>query len=276
MRKIPSKTNTIVQSSYIGFPGELTVDQNSLSIRIHDGSTVGGIEIKGQTGPIGPTGAQGAASTVTGPTGAQGVPGTAGTTGPTGAASTVTGPTGLAGAASTVTGPTGLAGITGPSGPGANQYLNTTSNVTFASTTVTGNVTLGSTQADNLTFNGSVSAATSLSTASSVGYLGTPINTQNGSSYSIILSDMGKTVYMTYAGTATLTIPANITTAFPVGTIINIVASSGTTVTVSITSDTLYLGGSGITGTRTVAAFGMASIMKVSSTAWYISGAGVS
>lgn len=45
MRKIPSKSNSIAQSSYVGFPGELTVDPDSFSVKVHDGSTAGGISV---------------------------------------------------------------------------------------------------------------------------------------------------------------------------------------------------------------------------------------
>ena len=118
-RKYISKSYQINSNTYVGSSGELTVDVSSRSLKIHDGSTPGGLTIAGGTGPTGPTGATGAASTVTGPTGATGTASTVtGPTGATGAASTVTGPTGptgATGAASTVTGPTG-AGYTGSTG----------------------------------------------------------------------------------------------------------------------------------------------------------------
>jgi len=137
----------------------------------------------------------------------------------------------------------------------------------------TTNIAIGSTVSgatSNLTFGGAVADATLISTAKSVGYLGTPINTQAGT-YTLVIGDAGKTIY---AG-GNLTIPANGTVAFPVGTIINVIASAG--ITIAITSDTLQWGGQATsqTGTRTVAAYGMASLVKVTSTIWYISGAGV-
>lgn len=116
---------------------------------------------------------------------------------------------------------------------------------------------------------GSVSAATLTSTASSVGYLGTPINTQGA--YTLVIDDIGKTIY----ASGNLTIPANGTVAFPIGTIINVIASAS--MTIAITTDTLQWGGQATsqTGTRTVAIYGMATLVKVTSTVWYISGAGV-
>jgi hypothetical protein len=87
----------------------------------------------------------------------------------------------------------------------------------------------------------------------------------------LAIGDVGKTIY---AG-GNLTIPANASVAFPVGTIINVIASAG--ITVAITSDTLQWGGQATsqTGTRTVAIYGMATLIKVTNTIWYISGVGV-
>ena len=137
----------------------------------------------------------------------------------------------------------------------------------------TTNIAIGSTVSGatgTLTFGGTVADATATSTAKSVGYLGTPINTQAGT-YTLVIGDAGKTIY---AG-GNLTIPANGTVAFPVGTIINVIASAG--ITIAITSDTLQWGGQATsqTGTRTVATYGMVSLVKVAATTWYISGAGV-
>ena len=116
---------------------------------------------------------------------------------------------------------------------------------------------------------GSVSAATLTSTASSVGYLGSPINAQGA--YTLVIGDIGKTIY----ASGNLVIPANGTVAFPIGTIINVIASAA--MTIAITTDTLQWGGQATsqTGTRTVAIYGMATLVKVTSTVWYISGAGV-
>jgi hypothetical protein len=37
----------------------------------------------------------------------------------------------------------------------------------------------------------------------------------------------------------------------------------------------MYLGGTGTTGSRTLAAYGMATAVKVASTSWFINGAGL-
>ena len=67
------------------------------------------------------------------------------------------------------------------------------------------------------------------------------VNTQTGTSYTLVLADAGKQVERSNAAANTLTVPPNSSVAFPVGTIINwsqegaglttIVAGSGVTIT---------------------------------------------
>lgn len=71
-------------------------------------------------------------------------------------------------------------------------------------------------------------------------------------------------------------IPANGTWAAPVGTAITLHNDSGSAQSVTITTDTLRLAGSTATGTRTIAARGVATLWKTKSTEWMIMGAGVS
>jgi hypothetical protein len=126
------------------------------------------------------------------------------------------------------------------------------------------------------TFTGSVigfaATATTSSTASSIGYLGMPQNSVS-SAYPIVIGDAGKHIYVT--ATCTVTIPANSSVAFPIGTTIAFIAAAGATVTIAITTDTMYLGGTGTTGSRTLAAYGMATAVKVTATTWFINGAGL-
>ena len=107
----------------------------------------------------------------------------------------------------------------------------------------------------------------------SVGYLGTPLNTQN-TAYTFIMSDAGKTIYHTSATAHSYAIPANGSVAYPIGTIICIENESGAgDITLSINTDTLRWNSS--TGTRTIAANGSAAIKKVDSTTWRLVGAGI-
>lgn len=114
--------------------------------------------------------------------------------------------------------------------------------------------------------------ATGTIAADSIGYRGLPQNAQTGA-YTLALSDAGKQISNTTGG---FVIPANASVAFPVGTTIVLYNNSGTSQTVSITSDTLRLAGTSTTGSRTLALYGLATCVKVGSTTWVISGAGLS
>jgi len=158
----------------------------------------------------------------------------------------------------------------------------TTASTTFAlinTTATTVNFAGGATTALNIGASTApvtafAATATTSSTASSLGYLGMPQNSQSGSTYAIVIGDAGKHLYFTGA-TCTATIPANSATAFPIGTTIAFICSSATTLTIAITTDTMYLGGTGTTGSRTLAAYGMATAVKVTATAWFINGTGL-
>jgi hypothetical protein len=119
-----------------------------------------------------------------------------------------------------------------------------------------------------------VATATLSSTASSAGYLGIP-QSATSTTATLAIGDAGKHIYVTTDG-QTITIPANASVAYPIGTTIGFIAGpNATTVTIAITSDTMYLGGTGTTGSRTLAAYGMATAVKVADTTWYISGYGL-
>jgi hypothetical protein len=122
---------------------------------------------------------------------------------------------------------------------------------------------------------GVASAGTTSTTSANVGYIGMPQNLKS-SSYTLVAEDQGKHIYVT-AASQTITVPANSTTAFPVGTTIAIIAGpTANPVTIAIASDTMYLGGVGSTGTRTLSAYGMATLVKVAETVWFINGSGLS
>jgi hypothetical protein len=108
--------------------------------------------------------------------------------------------------------------------------------------------------------------------ADTLGYRGLPQNSQTGA-YTLALSDAGKQVSNTTGGWV---IPANSSVAFPVGAAIALYNDSGSSQTVSITTDTLRQAGTANTGTRTLAQYGLATCVKVASTTWVISGAGLS
>lgn len=111
-------------------------------------------------------------------------------------------------------------------------------------------------------------AATGTATANALGYRGLPLNSPAGA-HTLILSDQGGLVALATGG---LTIPANGTTAFPIGSTIAVYNNSASSQTIAITTDTLRQAGTANTGTRTLAARGLATLVKVAATEWVVSG----
>lgn len=111
--------------------------------------------------------------------------------------------------------------------------------------------------------------------ADSIGWRGMPANSQSAA-YTTVAADAGKTILhpATDNNARTFTIDSNANVPYPVGTVITFVNMINT-VTIAITSDTMYLAGAGTTGSRTLAAYGVASAIKVSSTTWIVSGNGL-
>lgn len=104
-----------------------------------------------------------------------------------------------------------------------------------------------------------------------------PQNSQSAA-YTLVAADAQKHIYHPSADTTarTWTIPANASVAYPIGTALTFINdTSGGTITISITTDTLVLAGSGSTGSRTLAANGIATAVKITSTRWIISGTGL-
>jgi hypothetical protein len=125
------------------------------------------------------------------------------------------------------------------------------------------------------------SAGANLTPASSpatnaVGYLGVPVNSQS-TAYTTVMSDVGKMILhpSTDANARTFTIDSNANVAYPIGTILTFCNMTSQVVTIAITSDTLYLAGAGTTGSRSLAQYGVATAVKLTSTTWLISGSGL-
>ena len=119
-------------------------------------------------------------------------------------------------------------------------------------------------------------SASALNTALGTGTV--PINSQSAA-YTLVLADIGTCIYHPAADTTarTFTIPANASVAFAVGTVITFDNDFGAGVlTIAITTDTLVLvGTAGSTGSRTLAAGGQATAIKVGSARWRITGNGL-
>lgn len=146
----------------------------------------------------------------------------------------------------------------------------------------TGVVTVQSSGANNVLVMGPQSTATftciltSGTTAASWSvttlYANVPQNSQSAA-YTTVLSDAGKHILHPTAdnNARTFTIDSNATVPYPIGTAITFVNQINT-VTIAITSDTLVLAGTGSTGSRTLAANGIATAIKIASTTWIING----
>lgn len=110
----------------------------------------------------------------------------------------------------------------------------------------------------------------------SVGFRNIPINSQSAA-YTTVLTDSGKVIFhpSTDANARTFTIDSNANVAYPLGTAITFINMTSQVVTIAITSDTMYLAGTGATGSRSLAQYGIATAIKMTSTTWLISGNGV-
>lgn len=145
-----------------------------------------------------------------------------------------------------------------------------TGNVTIGNTTIS----LGGTSASlgNTTFNNCSVGNAVVDSVNITGFMGIPQNSQNGN-YNVVLGDAGKHIYHPAGqAAATYTIPANTNVAFTVGTTISFVNLSANAATIAVTTDTIYLASTGSTGNRTLAQYGVATAVKITSTSWIISG----
>lgn len=129
--------------------------------------------------------------------------------------------------------------------------------------------------------------ATTSTATTGAGYMGIPQNSTTTGAYRLVAADAGKHIYS--SATRTITIPGATTGGtpqvnYPIGTTIVFIAGSGATVTLQMdgtTTDTCLLAGVGTSmtggsGSRTLAQFGMATLVKITSTSWIISGNGLS
>lgn len=106
------------------------------------------------------------------------------------------------------------------------------------------------------------------------GYMNVPQVSQSAN-YTLVASDSGKHILHPSADTTarTFTIPANASVAYAIGTVLTFInQNGGGNITIAITSDTMRLAGAGTTGSRTLAANGIAVATKVTATEWLISG----
>ena len=109
------------------------------------------------------------------------------------------------------------------------------------------------------------------------------LQNSQSASYTVELADAGKHIFHPGTDTTARTwiIPQTGTGVgqvnWPLGTILTFVNQHGAgAISIQITNDTMRLAVTGETGTRTLAANGIASCIKITSTEWLISGVGIS
>lgn len=115
-----------------------------------------------------------------------------------------------------------------------------------------------------------------LTDSTTLGYINAPVNEQSAA-YTAVAADTGKIIFhpSTDANARTFTIPANSSVAYATGTVLTFINMTSQVVTIAITTDTMYLAGSGTTGSRSLAQYGIATAVKMTSTTWIISGNGL-
>jgi hypothetical protein len=92
----------------------------------------------------------------------------------------------------------------------------------------------------------------------------------------IATTDAGRHYYSTLSTGNVLTIANNASQGFQIGAAISIINQGSGNITVAQGSGvTLYLAGNATSGNRTVATFGMATLIKVATDTWFINGTGV-
>lgn len=106
--------------------------------------------------------------------------------------------------------------------------------------------------------------------------VGIPQNLQ-ADDYTIALTDNGRHIHHASGSSSgdTYTLPANGTLALPLGFTVTITNLDTNPLSIAITTDVMYWSPTGATGTRTLAQYGMCTIMKVDSTHWMIAGSGL-
>jgi hypothetical protein len=154
-------------------------------------------------------------------------------------------------------------------------YLPSGAYLPTAGGTMTGNIVFNAGQPLGTPSSGTLSSCT-VDGTDAVGFRNIPINSQS-TAYTAVLADSGKCIFhpSTDANARTFTIPANSSVAYPIGTAISFVNMTSQVISIAITTDTMYLAGTGTTGTRSLAQYGTATALKMTSTTWIISGAGL-
>lgn len=95
------------------------------------------------------------------------------------------------------------------------------------------------------------------------------INAQTGTNYTLVVSDVNKTIEVNNASANTLTVPPNSTSGFAVGTVINIGQYGAGQTTITPSSGVTIRSASGL---KLRAQYSMASLLKRGADEWWVSG----
>jgi hypothetical protein len=159
-----------------------------------------------------------------------------------------------------------------------NKTIDASTNTLTGVATLTGtqtltNKTLTTPTISTPNITGAVTAPAVANSSDGYGYIGTP-QASKADNYTLVLADAGKDIFVTVTA-KTITIPANSSVAFQIGTGFTVTNESAVTTTIAITTDTLILANSASTGSRTLAPYGVAVFKKVTATKWIGSGNGL-
>jgi hypothetical protein len=231
----------------------------------NDGDSTQWVEVAasgflGQTGYTGSASPGYTGSAGTGYTGSAGT-GYIGSVGYVGSSGN-TGFTGSRGFNSTLTIGTGLSGTSFDGTTPVTIAIDSTVTTNSGTQTLTNKTITGLNNSSTINDGGSNSYA--------IGYKALPQSAT--STGNLVLTDAGKHVYVS----AGVTVPPNSTVAFDVGTVITIINSSASAITITQGAGvTVRQANTTSTGNRTLAAYGLCSVIKVATDTWYISGNGV-
>ena len=158
----------------------------------------------------------------------------------------------------------------------SNNTVQTTAFVGLANTATTALSAVTATNVDGGFVRGSPVNGTTSTTQ--VGYLTIPqLRIDGAASYTLSISDQGKHVYCVTSTSQTIVIPDNGTAEFPIGTAVTLIQNGSGSVSINTgTGVSLILAGTEEYGNRTLLPTGMATLLKVDTNTWFVSGTGIS
>ena len=155
-------------------------------------------------------------------------------------------------------------------GAAGTQMVFSTQNVASALTLINGATLAGATGGDQ--GSGNFNAVGLFINGVQI-YSGFSLNTQ-ASNYILALTDQNKMILFGNAA-GTVTVPTNASVAFPIGSVVCIYNNTAGNITIPTAGDTVRFGPTGSSGTRTLAQNGVATLVKLASTVWVITGTGL-